>query len=267
MTLMHRIIHLYPQARPPRQPSADHLHRPLLAPTHGSAIIDAVAIRGRGQPQTADKAALEKKTRMGFRRDIEEETKNVGHRALACATPKAQPLLRASAKMAPKQRAESSNDWRKVFGCHGSAEDGQGRAWPTRQVAKKSTNNAAGVASQKLKKLVESDDVKMTTPTEKAAAVGGTKRLPLVSAASRPSQKKRKAELVETIKDYREEANLLKHGRTLVDPGNRKHYVVVPKEAFSEWIDNVLSTPDAVKTAMQRALDGKTGHPSKDTGS
>ena len=79
--------------------------------------------------------------------------------------------------------------------------------------------------------------------------------------------KKRKAELVETIKDYREEANLLKHGRTLVDPGNRKHYVVVPKEAFSEWIDNVLSTPDAVKTAMQRALDDKTGHPRKDTGS
>ena len=66
MTLMHRIIHLYPQARPPRQPSADHLHRPLLALTHGSAIIDAVAIRGRGQPQTADKAALEKKTADGL---------------------------------------------------------------------------------------------------------------------------------------------------------------------------------------------------------
>ena len=133
-----------------------------------------------------------KKPRMGSQRDIEEETKNVRHRALACATPKAQPLLRASAKMAPKQRAESSNNWKKVFGCHGSAEDGQGRAWPTRQVAKKSTNKAADVASQKLKKLVESGDVKMTTPTEKAAAVGGTKRLPLVSAASRPSQKKKK---------------------------------------------------------------------------
>jgi hypothetical protein len=200
--------------------------------------------------------------------DIEEQPEIVKHRALAAATQKRRPLLRASAKRASKQRAESSNAWQKVFRCHGSAEDGQGRAWPTKQAATKKTNKAADIASQNLEKLVESGGEKVTTPTAKAATVRETKRLPLVSAASRPSHNKRKTELVEMTKDYREEANLLKHGRTLVDPGNRNHYVVIPRETFSAWIDNVLSTPDAIRTAMQRALNGtNTCHPRKDTGS
>ena len=63
--------------------------------------------------------------------------------------------------------------------------------------------------------------------------------------------------MVSLRKDYKEEANILLHGRVLVNPENRQHDVVVPMRIFELWINTMDTRPKQVHEAMRFALSGR----------